>query len=294
MRLSFGVWSFFISTLLHSVLILFLFWGLEPRKNSPESMDFEIDLNEKIESSKPISKTSTMTPIKKKPINKKLNSHFSKTFKDLSPSALVIPDQAKQGQNFNSGNQGLDIPDNSSAPWGQGGQEFDRIQDYRNQEVVAFTVDKMLEFPHQLAYRKMGGVVKARLVINDKGQCEWGPSFINGNNPYFRFYILTVLKDFCRGDFWHGLKKRKSSNLDFSFHFDTYAKKKRKTIINGNVILMHFPGHQFRGDWKLGPIQGNFLFPNSVMLNPTWILETWNSLVHDEDPLQRFKEREEK
>jgi hypothetical protein len=212
---------------------------------------------------------------------------------DLRPSLLQVPAFDQQGQQYNHGSANLQKADNPAAPWGEGGGEYGRIVDYSRFERVAHYMDHIVEFPYQLAYRRRGGVINTRVVMDDQGRCHWGESFVRGNDPLLRFYVLTLLKQFCRSSVWRGIRKRKSSNIDFSFHFDLYLKEEVAPMVNGNVVLFKLPGYQDRGNWRAGPVQGHFMFPTFILLNPTWVVEQWNQIVHDEDPLERFQGDEE-
>jgi hypothetical protein len=180
--------------------------------------------------------------------------------------------------------------DNPRADWGEGGKQWGRLKDYRQMKMAADKIEGLVEYPEALAYRRIGGVIRARLVIDSQGQCNWTDSYISGTSPLLRFYVLNALKNFCRSDVWHGHRKKQQSNVDFSFDFNTYSKDPYKIKVLGNVILVHIPGKQDKGNWRLGPVQGHFAFPTFILLNPTWIVENWNQLVNDEDPLDRFRE----
>lgn len=208
----------------------------------------------------------------------------------LTPSTVGALADYSKTHTYNEGGASLDVPDNPGAPWGEGGTQFQRISSYRHYEQVAHTMKFIIEYPMTLAHKKIGGIVRARLVVNDKRVCNWHLSFIEGNHPYLRFYVLTKLKQLCKTSFWHKLKLRKSSNIDFNINFNTFAKGEPTMFVNGNVVLFDLPGNQDKGNWKLGPIQGHILQPNMIFADPIWIVENWNRLMYDKDPLARFKE----
>ena len=276
-----------LSIVLHLGVFVFLIWkwpsSQSPQGAQPPLPEIQLVFKEDIEQS--------FKKQKKKDRKKAKRKKKGFRAQDFSLSPLGSNKSDFQKNHFNHGGADLSKPDDPSANWGEGGAEFGRIQDYSMLERVAYRMDALVEYPYTLAYHHIGGVVRVRLVVGKTGKCHWGKTKILGNSPELRFYILTVLKVFCRGDFWHRLKKRGSSNIDFSFNFNTYDKKRESVRVLGNVVTYNLPGYQDRGVWRVGPVQGYLIAP-TVLLNTTWIVENWNRLVHDEDPLDAYRPKE--
>ncbi len=213
----------------------------------------------------------------------------------LTPETLsqmtVLPySELKQYDEFNHGNGEINKADNPESPWGEGGSEFGRLMDYAKMEKMNLRLKNIINYPVPFTERRIGGIVKVRLVVDEKGECRFKDTVISSLRSELKFYILNVLKLLCRGYEWRKIKLRPSTNLDFSFDFSLYSKKPFSIKNLGNVFLVHLPGHQDKGNWKLGPIQGHSMFPGFLLLNPNWIEENWNQLIHDIDPMERFKE----
>jgi len=207
---------------------------------------------------------------------------------DLMPQTVDFQRMQKNLKAYNGSGTDSTAPDNSSDDWGAGGHQFGRLQDYGALKRVSERIDRLVQYPKVLSTRKIGGFVKARLVLKKDGACDWRTSTIGGTRHELRVYVLMLLKDYClKGP---GRFARESNTVDFAFQFDVYSKEKAPTLINGNVVLVHLPGHQDRGSWKLGPLQGHALFPTMVFLNPQWIRENWNRLVGKKEALEELKQ----
>lgn len=276
---------FFLSLFLHLILLGWLFLKKEPPAEEVASIRRPVEWIELQDWTKEPKKASKTQGRKGK------RKGLGLSLKDLSPSARSFPQSIEaQGGSWNRGGDDLYKADNSSASWGEGGAEYGRIKDFIRMDRVAQAMDALVEFPHPLAYRKMGGVVRVRLVISEDGACNWRHSRIEGNRPELRFYILLATKKLCRGDAWQGYKKRKSSNVDFAFNFDVYGDQREEPRVLGNVIMYSLPGYQIKGEWRLGPIRGNIFMP--IGTDATWLVENWNRLMHSKEPLDEFRQRE--
>jgi len=229
----------------------------------------------------------------KSSLSESKNEHkkYKVQLSDFLPSTIGELVYMKTSLDFENGDNNIGV-DNPRAHWGEGGGQFGRIKDYRQIKMAAEKIESLMEYPPFLAYKRVGGVIRARMVIDENGGCNWTDSYIDGTNPLLRFYVLRSLKSFCRIPLWHGQRIKKSSNIDFSFDFNIYSKESPETKILGNLIMMHLPGKQDRGSWRLGPLQGHFAFPTFILLNPNWIVENWNKLIQEEEPIESIHPEE--
>lgn len=183
--------------------------------------------------------------------------------------------------------------DNPNAPWGQGAETFERIEDYTLFKTLFSRIDSSLSYPAVLARNKIQGTVNARFVLNKKGECDWKYTQILGKEPYLQLYVLDLLKRVCSENFKRYVRDRELTNVDMSFQFaisengDKQYEKERQILV-GNTMAFFRNNHQSILEWELGPFRGMFPVP-AVYLNMPWIIENWERLVHNKDPIKEFK-----
>ena len=117
-------------------------------------------------------------------------------------------------------------------------------------------------------------------MFDQQGKCDWAKTSIKGSRMELRSYVLAVIKNFCKRKILNGYDLKRSNNIDLSYRFNTYSNKYVEPKILGNVILFDLPGHQQKGEWRLGPIKGNLIAPNFIFLNEDWFTD--NSPEHNE------------
>jgi hypothetical protein len=187
------------------------------------------------------------------------------------------------------------IRDNPNAPWGQGAETFERIEDYSLFKTLFTKIDSGLSYPGVLARHKIQGTVNTRFVLNHLGECDWQYTQILGNDPYLRLYILDVLKRICSENFKRYTRKREATNVDLSFQFaisengDKEYEREHQAIV-GNTMMFYRNSQQSVMEWELGPFRGMFPVP-AIYLNMPWIQENWERLYNDKDPLKEFKKQ---
>lgn len=250
---------------------------------------------------KPSSGT-TRNSVQKSAGNTKKNSQPSgrgkKSFRlnDFAPQFNIGPSSDSSDLAFNHGDSDLTSPDNPNADWGEGGGEFGRISDYILMERIYQQVDGLLFYPTLLAYHKVQGDVKARLVINNKGQCDWKHTEIKSGERHFQVYILGLLKKLCALNNEHLKKMRTASNIDMSFSFTVTAtpadelRKKQKQPIVGNVLLFYRETVRSPTEWSLGPIKGVFPLP-IAFVDFIWLQENWDRYINGIDPWEEYRPR---
>lgn len=183
--------------------------------------------------------------------------------------------------------------DNPNAPWGQGSETFERIEDYSLFKAIYDRVDSSLSYPGILARHKISGTVNARFVLGKTGECDWKYTQIKGREPYLQLYVLDLLKRVCDESFKRYIKKREVTNVDLSFQFaitengDKEIAKEHQALI-GNTMAFYRFSHQSVLEWELGPFKGLFPIP-AVYLNIPWIQENWDRLNNGKDALKEFK-----
>ena len=280
----------FISILLHGIACLLLAFGvdkLELNVISRPHHDF-VELRESSDRSRqqspPIASKVSHSPLKR-------TARRRGGKPPISLSAITHRVWWRNHDSKSVVTKGESSADNPTTAWGSGGNQFERTRDYLLMKRVEEKLRGLVSYPVALAYREIGGVINVRLFVDRAGACDWERFSISGARPELRVYVLVLLKKFCASNFWHGFHvERPSSNVDLSFNFNTFKSEEEEPKILGNVILFEIPGKQHRATWKVGPIQGSFFAPNSILLNPTWIVENWNRLVLSKDPLEEFRE----
>lgn len=185
--------------------------------------------------------------------------------------------------------------DNPLAPWGQGSETFERIEDYSLFKFLFDKVDANLSYPGVLARHKIQGTVNARFVLNAEGGCDWSYTHISNGDPYLQLYVLDLLKRTCAENFKRYTKDREITNVDMSFQFAISESgdgeyQKKNQILVGNTMHFYRNSHQSVLEWELGPFKGMFPIP-AAYLNLPWIKENWDRLIKGKEPLKEFKKR---
>ncbi len=285
--------GFFVSVAIHGLILLALIRNESPELK-PEPVPVVIELKEFARSSTAgFSRSQT----KKAP---KSRGSFSSSPKKKSYFGTSF-DQLAEKINSNGTYAGGDSylkdrkNDNPLAPWGQGSETFERIEDYSLFKFLFNKVDANLSYPGVLARHKIQGTVNARFVLNAEGSCDWSYTHISNGDPYLQLYVLDLLKRTCAENFKRYTKDRKITNVDMSFQFaisesgdEEYQKKNQ--ILVGNTMTFYRNSHQSVLEWELGPFKGMFPVP-AVYLNIPWIQENWERLTKGKEPLKEFKKR---
>ena len=185
--------------------------------------------------------------------------------------------------------------DDPRAPWGSGGADFKRIEDYRLMTVIREQVDGLLFYPGVLAREKISGTVNARLVLNREGACDWPLTTITSSEAHLKIYILQLLKKLCRFDYGKFVRGRETTNVDLSFLFEITEGDARRGLATqektvGNVLLFYRGSQQSVAEWRIGPLRGVFPLPY-VGLDFIWLKENWEKVVEGKDPLDEFREK---
>ncbi len=185
--------------------------------------------------------------------------------------------------------------DDVASPWGSGAGTFERIAEFNLYQELYRNVDGYLSYPGVLARNKIMGTVNARLVLEDKGSCDWKKTKIQGHNAYLELYVLDLLKKVCLSNYKRFTRDRLLTNIDLSFQFDISENNdleviEKKKFIVGNTLMFYRNSHRSITEWELGPFKGVFPVP-TVYLNLPWIQENWDRLVNNKDPMQEFKKR---
>ena len=183
--------------------------------------------------------------------------------------------------------------DNPRSDWGSGAATFERIADANIYQRLYEHIDGSLSYPGVLARHKIKGIVFARIVLNQGGECDWKFTQISSREPYLQLYVLDLLKRVCRQNYKDSIHGREITNVDVSFQFDINENNDRERvekqkIIVGNALFFYRNSHQSVTEWELGPFKGIFPVP-MVYLNLPWIQENWDRLIKQKDPLNEFK-----
>lgn len=230
-------------------------------------------------------------------VSRKSNKTKSKG-SSLAPIKNLLVDPLRFSKNYfkkyNHGDLSTDVGDNPNAPWGQGSKEFGRISDYPILEKIYQRVSNNLYYPGVLAYHKIFGIVKARLVITRTGHCDWHHTQIHAEDKHLKVYILSLLKKTCKQDLKLVTQLRESLNVDMVFNFDLTESpeglSKSDNYIIGNVLNFYRNYHSSKMEWNLGPFRGLFPIP-AVSLDFTWLKNNWDKYIEGEEssPLERFR-----
>ncbi len=283
----------FFSFVIHGCIFLALIYKVSPELK-PEPVPVTIELKEFARGN---STGDTRLQNRKVPKNR---GSFSAGQKKRSYFGISF-DQLAEKINANGTHAGGDSylrdrkSDNPLAPWGQGSETFERIEDYSLFKFLFNKVDANLSYPGVLARNKIQGTVNARFVLNAEGSCDWSYTHISNGDPYLQLYVLDLLKRTCAENFKRYTKDRKITNVDMSFQFaisesgdEEYQKKNQ--ILVGNTMTFYRNSHQSVLEWELGPFKGMFPVP-AVYLNIPWIQENWERLTKGKEPLKEFKKR---
>lgn len=176
--------------------------------------------------------------------------------------------------------------DRLGAEWGEGGGNFQRVQEQSFFQQLQTSIENHLFYPGILARHKVSGTVNARLVFDEQGRCDFKRTHLENSERHLQIYIYDLLKKVCsRHQFASSLKHRKQTIADLSFTFDITEhndedlKEKQKLIV-GNTLLFYRNSHQSVAEWKFGPFRGMFPIP-FVNLDFDWIQEHWDFLVNN-------------
>jgi hypothetical protein len=183
--------------------------------------------------------------------------------------------------------------DNVFSSWGSGAGTFERISEYGLYQELYRNADGYLSYPGVLARNKIQGTVNARVVLEEKGNCDWKRTKIQGHNAYLELYVLDLLKKVCSSNYKKFTRDRLLTNIDLSFQFDINENNElerieKQKLIVGNTLMFYRNSHQSITEWELGPFKGIFPIP-TVYLNIPWIQENWDRLVNNKDPMSEFK-----
>lgn len=184
--------------------------------------------------------------------------------RDTSPDIKTGGEAADSSQTARSGawsEADYGPKDDPTVAWGAGSGTFQRIQDLSLMTRFQQKIDAVLFYPGILARRQMSGVVNSRIVLNSEGSCDWHRTRIESANPYFRVYILHLLKGVCSENFKKYTRDRELTNVDMSFTFEISEDLTSAELIAqnqkvlGNVLLFYRHSRHSVAEWHLGPLK---------------------------------------
>ncbi len=174
--------------------------------------------------------------------------------------------------------------------WGEGGGDFARIADNLFFDNIREQIEGLLYYPPVLARNNISGVIKSRLVLTGRGECDFARTSVSGSQPYLKNYTLSVLKKLCAIDLKRGLPQKDWIVMDLAFDFDLnhdpYGAD-YKNITVGNVLLFHRAASSV-AEWKLGPFKGYWFAP-VINLDFQWFADKWDKDVKGRDLYEDFK-----
>ncbi|MGZ3797695.1 MAG: hypothetical protein ACXVB1_15090 [Pseudobdellovibrionaceae bacterium] len=185
---------------------------------------------------------------------------------------------------------GFSLNDDPNVAWGAGGGNFERVQELALMSHFQEKVNSLLFYPAVLAHHKISGLVNTRLVLNDKGDCDWALTKINSNDAHLRLFILHLLKKTCDENYKKYLGTRISTNIDMSFEFSITEQPSTQELIRqnqkvlGNVLFFFRNSQHSIAEWHLGPFTGMFPIPWGS-LDFGWIEENFDRYVNHKDPM---------
>lgn len=307
----------FLSLLCHLMVVIFLHLAVlmthQPSPETKTSIQFEVEsvitknkqnqfvgsrqshqirLNKKM---KVLSKTNFRNSESKSTKNLNQNGNqiqeniFSSVFDDS-----YLQSRSEQVHENTYAEQNYTIKDNVNESWGHGSQVFQRVQDYRLMEILYSKMDEILIYPDELSYHKIEGVVNARIVLDQNGDCDFDHMSVQRGERHLQILVISKISEMCKSNFKKYIKDRQRTNVDMSFDFRLSEHNDRDLIqsekkIVGNVLLFYRQSHQSRMQWELGPFKGLFPLP-IVQLNDRWLMKHWAELMEDQH--QGFKEHQ--
>ncbi len=185
------------------------------------------------------------------------------------------------------------LTDNVKSNWGSGSGDFSRIGQLSLMMKIHRQMENLLYYPSVLAYHQVEGNVNARLVLNEKGSCDWNQTSISSDSAYLKIFVLDLMKTLCKNNWGRELSGRKLTNVDFSFQFaitehDDWKFKEEQNRIVGNVLLFYTNAQHSVAEWNVGPFKGMFPIP-VISLDFQWLQENWEKVIEGKDPYREFK-----
>jgi hypothetical protein len=226
-----------------------------------------------------------------------IESYTPNLLKEAGPTAVLNPN-AKRGRSNSWEEPGYTTNDDPSIAWGAGSGTFERIQDIGLMAYFHDKVDSLLFYPGILARKKMTGTVNTRIVLTEDGSCDWRRSTIAAANPYFRVYILQLLKKVCSENFKKYTKNRLMTNIDMSFAFvkdeDITTKEliEKNQYVVGNVLMFYRHARNSIAEWHLGPLTGIFPLP-FVSVDFDWLTENYENYFEQKNLLDDYRAKTE-
>jgi hypothetical protein len=294
--------------LLHGVLIAaLLFSWTEPAKQPPKDIvEIEIlpDVPETLNTGVP-ARAKSKPPGKNTAGNSSPPQGSATEKKALAQKLLGSSYHEQFGIQGGNGNArpsgsweegGYTTKDDSNVAWGAGSGTFERIQDLSIMSRFHQKVDALLFYPGILARHKVSGVVNARIVLDQNGDCDWEHAQIRAGEPHLRLFVMHILKNVCDENFKKYLGKRERTNIDMSFQFSISEQPTTEELIRqnqkvvGNVLLFFRNSHQSVAEWHFGPFAGMFPFP-VVSLDFDWIQENIEKYIDHKNPMGEYIEK---
>lgn len=279
-----------LSFLVHGLVFLGLWLMPQAHKINQHQDSIKIEV---VQSQPPVSQSRPAQVTKTKGRGLTKNSALQKWKKWIPGSSQIAPPIAAQTYQGQSSDPSINDQawysahpdtDRLGAEWGEGGGNFQRVQEQNFFQQLQASIENHLFYPGILARHKVSGTVNARLIFNEQGQCDFKRTQLANAERHLQIYIYDLLKKVCsRHQFASSLKHRKQTVADLSFtfditeHNDEVLKEKQKLIV-GNTLLFYRNSHQSVAEWKFGPFRGMFPIP-FVNLDFDWIQEHWDSLV---------------
>jgi hypothetical protein len=275
-------WPIWLSLFIHALLVVILVYFKKEYLPETQSSPIEVTVIEKPAGS----------PKVKSKLNLAQNHQTAKNIKTLPGLHQLAPAYENHSQSGQGSSEAGS--DDTAAPWGSGSSDFQKISEYNLMERIHHQVEGLLYYPGVLASHKIEGAVNARLVFNKQGHCDWPRTQISSGSPYFRVFILDLLKTLCQQSYPREIHGRQTTVVDLSFLFtltehDSLEIKDQQSHIVGNVLMFYRNSHQSIAQWRLGPFTGMFPLP-FVNLDFSWLKEHWDTYIEHKDALAPFKE----
>ncbi|MBS1969425.1 MAG: hypothetical protein JSU04_03925 [Bdellovibrionales bacterium] len=278
--------------------MLLLFWPKAEKdlKTPPDVIEFELKPSASSDgpAETPLGsqKSGGSRATSKKPTSRELVHKILSN--DYSPDGPLASGKGSRHHREGSWEEGgYSKEDDPNVAWGAGGGTFERIQDFSLMKRFHAKVDALLFYPGVLARHQISGFVNARIVLNQKGDCDWRLTKIRAADPYLRVYILHLLKKVCDENYKNYLGGRVMTNVDMTFQFSISEQPTTDELIQqnqkilGNVLFFFRNSHQSVAEWHLGPLTGVFPLP-FVNVDFAWVFENFDKYVNHKDPLQEF------
>lgn len=179
--------------------------------------------------------------------------------------------------------------------WGYGGRDgMAQIGHTLQFEKLTREIENALNYPAVLGQHQLQSTVNARLVFAADSGCDFRKTRLDGAQPYFRVYILALLKKICALETIRHIHFEPGQTVDLSFRFALVSGVLKDSEpagrIHGNVLMFtrFYPKDDTILTYKLGPLRGVWFAP-AITLDWGWVVEHWDEWVDHKDPLKDFR-----